>query len=219
MRHKKLKLGAILLLCTGLTGLQAQDTVKDADGNAYNTITIGKQIWMAENLKTTKYNDGTAIPYMSDSTSFLITTDPVYYLYNNDKTNKSIFGLLYNWFVLNTRKLCPAGWHVPAYEEWTTLITVLGGEKVAGGKLKETGTKHWDSPNAGATNVTGFTALPGGYRSIYACEGIGIYGAWWSVTEYGDAGAYVREVGNFDGKMSWNVPSKSCGFSVRCLKN
>ena len=149
---------------------------------------------MAKNLKTIKYNNGTAIPYMTDSTN-LIASTPAYYLYNNDIANKPIYGVLYNWYVVNTRKLCPLSWHVPTTEEWTTLTSVLGGESVAGGKLKETGSTHWVSPNAGATNETGFTALPGGYRSIFgAFEGIGSYCAWWSATEYGDAGAYIRNV-------------------------
>ncbi|MGD0340861.1 MAG: fibrobacter succinogenes major paralogous domain-containing protein [Bacteroidales bacterium] len=199
--------------------LQAQSTVKDVDGNVYKIITIGKQTWMAENLKTSKYNDGTAIPYMADSTNSLEPT-PAYYLYNNDIVNKSVYGVLYNWYVVSTKKLCPTGWHVPTNEEWTTLTTVLGGENAAGGKLKETGTKHWNSPNTGATNEIGFTALPGGYCSVFrAFEGIGSYGAWWSAMKYGDAGAYIRNVSYDNSKLQWNVPSKSCDYSVRCLKD
>ncbi len=220
MKYTRKLFCLLLLIRFGITGLMAQNTVKDADGNLYQTVKIGNQVWMAENLKTTKYNDGKAITYTYDSTYFLITTDPTYYLYNNDIANKSVYGVLYNWYVLNSKKLCPSGWHVPVFDEWTTLINVLGGEKLAGGKLKETGTKHWAGPNAEATNVTGFTALPGGYRmTIGGCEGIGTYGGWWSVTEVGDAGAQIREIGNNNGKMTWNVPAKSCGFSVRCLKD
>ncbi len=219
MKIKKTIFLVVALLCICTTVIQAQNTVKDVDGNVYKTITIGKQTWIAENLKTTKYNDGTSIPYMADSAK-LLEPVPAYYIYNNDKANKSIYGLMYNWYVVNTGKLCPMNWHVPTYEEWTTLINVLGGENVAGGKLKENGTKHWTSPNTGATDETGFTALPGGYRSVYgAVAGIGSYGAWWSATKYGDAGAYIRNMSNDNSKLLWNVPSKSCDYSVRCLKD
>jgi uncharacterized protein (TIGR02145 family) len=219
MKHTKKLFCLLLLNCFGITILLAQNTVKDVDENVYKTIPIGKQTWMTENLRTTKYNDGTSIPYMADSTNILVS-DPAYYLYNNDIANKSIYGLLYNWYVVNTKKLCPSGWHVPSNDEWTTLAAVLGGENAAGGKLKETSTKHWDSPNTGATNETGFTALPGGYRSIFgAFDGFGSYGAWWSATEYGDAGAYIWNVSNDNSKLSWNVPSKSSNFPVRCLKD
>ncbi len=218
-----MKLVLVIVFLSGLTvsGLQAQTelTVKDTDGNKYKTVKIGKQVWLAENLKTTKYCDGTTISYLADTTQLL---DPVpsYFLYNNDSAYKSTYGLLYNWYVVNTGKLCPAGWHVPSHEEWSELATALGGEKVSGGKLKETGTIHWDNPNKGATNETGFTGLPGGYRSIFgSCEGKGSYGAWWSSTVYGDAGAYIRELSYDTGNLSWNVPAKNCDYPVRCLKN
>ena len=122
--------------------------VQDIDGNNYLTVTIGTQIWMAENLRTTKYNDGTAIPLVTDNTTWANLTTPAYCWYNNDaKTNGSTYGALYNWYSVNTKKLCPTGWHVPNDTEWTTLTTYLGGTAVAGGKLKETGTAHWYSPN------------------------------------------------------------------------
>jgi len=137
----------------------------DIDGNVYNTITIGTQIWMKENLKTTKYNDGSSIPLVTDNTAWINLSTPGYCWYNNDAaTYKSAYGAMYNWYTVNTGKICPPNWHVPTDTQWETLITYLGGKIIAGGKMKETGTAHWTSPNIGATNETGFTALPGGYR-------------------------------------------------------
>ena len=169
-----------------ILSLQADLGLTDIDGNAYKAIKIGNQVWMYENLKTTKLNDGTAIPLVTTSAAWGNLTTPGYCWYNNDEaSNKNVYGALYNWYTINTGKLCPAGWHVPTVAEWTTLTTFLGGESVAGGKLKETGIAHWKSPNTGASNETGFTALPGGFRDF---DGVfaQIYnsGCWWSATEY-----------------------------------
>jgi uncharacterized protein (TIGR02145 family) len=144
-------------------------TVTDADGNIYNTVQIGTQVWMTENLKTTKFNDGTAIPYRVE------TGGGGYCWYNNDETNKDVYGALYNGY----RNLAPNGWHVPDRSDWQILINYLGSN--AAYKLMETGTAHWSAPNSSATNESGFTALPGGrvsYRS-YTFEGLGSIAAWW----------------------------------------
>ena len=196
-------------------------TVIDIDGNVYNTVTIGSQVWMAENLKTTKYNDGTAIPLVTDSTSWSNLTTPGYCWYNNDEAGyKNVYGALYNWFTVNTGKLCPIGWHVPTDAEWTTLTDYLGGESVAGGKLKETGTTHWLSPNTGATNETGFTALPGGYRAGSGYfNHVGSYGHWWSATEGSAGNAWGRYVGYDNSNVYGLSDSKQAGFSVRCVKD
>ena len=153
------------------------------DGNVYKTVTIGNQVWMAENLK---YLPWVAEPGQSSSTS------SYYYVYGYTGTsvpaakatsNYSTYGVLYNWNAACTS--CPWGWHLPSDAEWTHLTDYLGGQSVAGGKLKETGTSHWNSPNIGATNETGFTALPGGFRNYYGdFNYIGDYGYWWSATEY-----------------------------------
>jgi uncharacterized protein (TIGR02145 family) len=135
-------------------------TVTDIDGNVYNTVTIGTQCWMAENLKTTRYNDGTAILTGLSNADWQITTSGAYAIYNNDPANNTTYGKLYNIYAVKTNKLAPAGWHVPTYTEWTTLTTYLGGEAVAGGKMKAT--TLWSSPNTGATNSSGFTGLPAG---------------------------------------------------------
>lgn len=198
------------------------DKVTDGDGNVYNTITIGTQVWMKENLKTTKYNDGTSIPFVAESSAWVSLNTPGYCWFNNDFANKETYGALYNWYTVNTCRLCPTGWHVPSDGEWTTLTTYLGGVSVAGGKLKETGTAHWLSPNTGATNETGFTGLPGGYR-IY--NGIfqwsnGVRGQWWSSTI--DIEGYILARGLLYNETNIEVggwqPSAT-GMSIRCLKD
>jgi uncharacterized protein (TIGR02145 family) len=194
----------------------------DEDGNVYTSLTIGSQVWMIENLKTTKFNDNTTIPYVTDSTDWSNLTTPGYCWYANDaSTYKATYGALFNWFAVNTGKLCPTGWHVPTDTEWTTLTNYLGGESIAGGKLKETVSTHWRIPNAGATNESGFTALPGGHRDINGTFSvIGDDGYWWSVTEYGSTGkVWYRNMNyNYAGVVRVSNNKKN-GHSVRCLKD
>jgi len=196
-------------------------TVTDRDGNIYNTVRIGTQVWLKQNLKTTKYNDGTSIPNITVNTDWQAVTTPGYCWYNNNVSYKSVYGALYNWYSVNTAKLCPTGWHVPTDAQWTTLATYLGGESVAGGKLKEAGTTHWISPNTGATNSSGFTALPGGYR-----DGTGPYyiigynGYWWSSTQYSTTpNAWNRSIPFGSTNVFRNLDQERHGFSVRCLRN
>ncbi len=215
-------LGVILLLVlVHSCNKDDDDTIKDSDGNAYTSVKIGTQIWMVENLKTTHYKNGTGIPLVTDGTEWSNLSTPGYCWYNNNESSyKDTYGALYNWFTINTGNLCPAGWHVPSKEEWATLATFLGGESIAGGKLKETGTTHWQSPNTGASDESGFTALPGGYRyddGIF--DFIGWNGFWWSTTvSYSDK-AFSREL-EFDYSyfFEFNDPKKA-GFSVRCVKD
>lgn len=147
------------------------NSVSDIDGNIYKTIQIGAQAWMAENLKTTKFNDGSPIPYIADATDWSQLSAPGYCWYNNDAESfKTVIGALYNWYTTDVagnggKNVCPSGWHVPTDPEWTILTDYLGGLSVAGGKLKESGISHWQSPNINASNESGFTAIPGGYRS------------------------------------------------------
>ena len=220
MQHKNLKLITVILFFIGLTGLQAQ-SLKDNDGNVYKTVTIGKQVWMAENLKTTKYNDGTAIPMVSDNKAWEALATPASCCYNKDATiNKNTFGVLYNWYAVSTKKLCPAGWHVPTDAEWTTLTSYLGGESVAGGKLREPGTTHWEKPNTGATNESGFLALPGGYRNNHgAFANVGFFGFWWSATEYVATASWCRTMGCGGKDVLRNFSLKKNGYSVRCIKD
>jgi uncharacterized protein (TIGR02145 family) len=200
-----------------------ETTVTDIDGNIYNIITIGTQVWVAENLKTTKYNDGTQIPNVTSKSQWDNLTTDAFCWYNNDASaNKATYGALYNWFTVNTGKLCPTGWHVPTNTEWATLTDFLGDESSAGGKLKEAGTAHWVNPNTDATDQYGFTALPGGDRypaSGFEFYGIGEYGAWWSSTEYSASHAHYRETYNNGGSLYAEYTNKKFGFSVRCIKD
>ena len=200
------------------------NAVSDADENSYGAVEIGTQIWMAENLKTTKYSNGTGIPLITDNSVWPTLTTPGYSWYDNDIANKDIYGALYNWYTLQSGKLCPTGWHVPTDGDWTTLSDYLGGPHVAGGKLKEAGTAHWKGPNS-ATNDYGFTGLPGGYRhptvgefggNFYNITGLGF---WWSSTEASTTNAFVRIMGWDNTSVSPQTASSlTTGCSVRCLK-
>ena len=204
-----------------LTGLTFSGPVSDIDGNTYNTVTIGTQVWMASNLKTTKYNDGTSVPNVTVAATWTGLTSGAYCWYNNDATTyESTYGALYNWYAVNTGKLCPTGWHVPTNDEWTTLTTFLGGVSVVGGKLKETGTSHWTSSNVGATNETGFTALPGGYCYFYnTFSFVGIYGYWWCSTAYNATSPWEHRLDNSGASIISGVDGMNAGCSVRCVRN
>lgn len=196
-------------------------TFTDArDGQEYKWVKIGTQIWMAENLRTSKYNDGTAIPNVTDTKIWTNLKTPGYCWYNNDLSNKYIYGSLYNWYAINTAKLAPIGWHVPTDAEWTTLTNYLGDDSKAGGKLKAKGTLHWHTPNAGATNETGFTALPAGRRYYNdSFNYVGYDGLWWSYTEVSKSNAWGRSIYYNSSNISRDFYFKEGGFSVRCVKD
>ena len=192
-------------------------SVADIDGNTYKTISIGTQTWMAENLKVTKYNDGTIIPFNPVATMWYSATTGGYCWYNSDSLG---YGALYNWHAAGSDKLCPAGWHVPSDSEWSLLMTSLGGESGAGAKLKESGTIHWSVPNSGAANESGFSALPGGYRvNVGTYNSIKQKGYWWSATPSSSTEAYYRSMGYNYTNTDRTSTSKASGFSVRCLKD
>ena len=195
--------------------------VTDIDGNVYNTEIIGTQVWMVENLKVSKYCNGDPISNITDSITWINLTKGAYCDHNNIPANSTTYGKLFNWYAVHdNRRLAPIGWHVAYDEDWSILITFLGGESVAGGKLKEAGTLHWNTPNAGADNSSGFTALPGGMRGIDGSFFAGgQYGHWWSTTET-DA-AKAGECGMDYNKTIITSGSlfKIFGFSVRCLKD
>ena len=197
-------------------------SVTDIDGNTYSIIQIGTQFWTGENLKTTKFNDNTDIPLVTDATTWISLATPAFCWYNNDEaTNKDIYGGLYNFYAVSSGKLCPAGWHVPTNDEFTILSNYLGGESVAGGKMKETGTIHWAAPNTGATNESNFTGLPGGQRNeLGDFTGVSLNGIWWSSTPYNEIKPWYRSLGStisnlFVGNGSLNIR----GFSIRCIKD
>jgi uncharacterized protein (TIGR02145 family) len=205
-----------------LNKLTAQDisTVKDQDGNTYKTAKIGNRTWIIENLKTTKLNDGTAIPIVLDKKAWSELSTPAYCWYNNDTINKNEYGALYNGYTIFTGKLCPMGWHVSANDEWSELITVLGGDNVAGGKLKESGINHWSDPNEGATNESLFTALPGGSRYTSGLFiSIKNLGYWWSPVERNTYNSWYRSMYYRDNAVNRNFIDSTNGFSVRCVKN
>jgi uncharacterized protein (TIGR02145 family) len=192
--------------------------VNDEDGNHYKAVKIGNQVWMAENLKTTRYNDGTPITLVSDSAAWAALSAPGRCYYKNDSlTYKKTFGALYNWLTVGTGKLCPIGWHVPSDAEWVTLVDYLGGDSVAGGKMKTVGT--WEYINVGATNESGFSALPGGNRELnghfipYPCCGF-----WWSSIDNPPNGL-DWELNNQVKSINRNYRDDRSAFSVRCVKD
>ncbi len=205
---------------------QAGPQITDFDGNIYNTVKIGGQTWMKENLKVTHYRNGDLIPNITDATQWSNLTAGAYcnYLNSTDNDTISTYGHLYNWYSVNdSRKIAPIGWHIPSDNEWAALETYLGGPiNPVGGKMKETGIIHWASPNAGADNSSGFSGLPGGSRSLWGSSYygyIGIMGYWWSANEsstdplkanmrvlYNDISSFGRDSGH-----------KVDGYSVRCV--
>jgi len=202
--------------------LGVEEPVTDYDGNTYHAIRIGDQVWMTENLKTTHYANGDEIPDGTGVGDISGETDPEYWFaYIDNLNNVSTYGRLYTWYtVSDSRNVCPDGWHVPTDAEWTTLTDYLGGTSVAGGKLKETGTSHWNSPNTDATNESSFTALPGGIRgSNGSFAGIGDYCYWWSSTEDSSVSAFHRILYYNNANFGKNLYDKKSGFSVRCLKD
>jgi uncharacterized protein (TIGR02145 family) len=202
-------------------------TITDQDGNIYKTVTLGNQTWMAENLRTTTYNDGTAIASITMDTGWINLTTGAYCSYNNTINTDTIatYGRLYNWHTVNTGMLAPKGWHVPTNAEWDTLETYFDG-----GKLKETGITHWYSSSPYVTNESGFTALPGGYRTYHSGSyiKIGYEGCWWSATEGtiiatgthpASTYAFLRFMDDGTGIVHSDGASKRMGISVRCLKD
>ena len=199
-------------------------TVTDIDGNVYETVQIGEQLWMAENLKTTHYNNGDEITYPNNE-DFGSYDEGQYGVYDNDPSNADIYGNFYNWYTVDDdRGLCPEHWHVPSDDEWTILIDYLGGTSVAGGKMKSTGTIEdgdglWYSPNEGASNESGFSAFPAGYRGsgngYYGS--MGGYGSFWSSSEYGSDDAYVRNLYYGYSDVFRNFGNRHYGFSIRCV--
>jgi len=202
-------------------------SVTDIDGNTYNTIVIGDQTWMAENLKVIRYGNGDSIPNVKDSAQWFNLTTGAYSYYDDEPGNAIIYGNLYNWYtVADSRKLCPAGWHVPTVEEWRNLFLYLGFDstqysastRMVACKVREAGIIHWESPNTGATNESGFTALPGGYRRLYvgSYARMKIVGNWWTSTLVGEMPNHLYIAIDVS---TGGAVRKEDGFSIRCLKD
>jgi uncharacterized protein (TIGR02145 family) len=196
-------------------------------------ITIGTQVWTLKNLDVATYTDGTVIPEVTSGTDWLNLTTGAWRYNVNDPANGAIYGKLYNWYAVAgiwneasrtdtslRKKLAPAGYHVPTEEEWTILTDYLGGETVAGGKMKTTGTLLWLSPNTDATNESGFSGIPGGFQyNNYALNYIGEYGVWWSSSEFSTTHAWYRDLRYNSGRAFRNYYYKKTGYSVRCLRD
>ena len=186
-------------------------------------IVIGTQQWMRENLDVLTYRNGVVIPQVTDPTAWAALTTGAWCYYNNDPLNGAIYGKLYNWYAvkdITNGGLAPTGWHIPTDAEWTTLGTLLGGDAVAGGKMKTTGTTRWAAPNTAATNESGFAGLPGGLRNYDgAFYNVGNFGYWWSSTESLTTSAWLRYLDYNNGFIYRNFDNKKIGFSVRCLRD
>jgi uncharacterized protein (TIGR02145 family) len=207
---------------TSLASWQMLPTLPETN---YPSVTICGKRWMTQNLNVKTYRNGDPIPHIKDNAKWAASTIGAYCYYQNDKlTYGATYGKLYNWYAVNDpRGLAPEGWHIPTDIEWTTLGDCLGGEAVAGGPMKEIGTTHWNSPNTGATNSSGFKGLPGGFRSIDASTGMRNGGYWWSSTgdiPNGIAWAYYRQLAyTNDDLYRYSNGVGNLGFSVRCVSN
>jgi len=195
------------------------DTVTDIDGNVYKTVTIGRQVWMAENLKVSRYRNGDVLPNVENDSVWGSLYKGSYCNYDNKHSNSSTYGFLYNWYaVTDERKIAPAGWHVPTDAEWQTLIDTLGGGDVAGGKMKAV--TLWNSPNTGATNESGFTAFPGGCRYYDGdFNVIGKVGYFWSASENRLYNAWIHYLGYVSSDAFRFDYYKGAGFSIRCVRD
>ena len=214
----------VKLIATTSGGPCGQPFTDSRDGKTYNTVQIGTQCWMAQNL-----NIGTIINGSGNQTNNGINEK---YCYNNLESNCTIYGGLYQWNEImqyvttpGVKGICPTGWHIPTDAEWTLVTTFLGGTSVAGGKMKSTGTIEagtglWHSPNTGATNESGFTSVPAGYRvGSGTFNYVGSLGYWWSSTEFGTYPAWFRSMYYYGSDVSSYNGRKDYGFSVRCLRD
>ena len=224
-----------LAITSNFFGQTAGSGMTDIDGNVYNSVIIGTQEWVSENLNVSKYNDGTIIPQVTDPTAWSNLTTGAWCYYNNDSANGSIYGKLYNYYAVAgihdtiastpNKALAPLGFHVPTDTNWTTLTDYLGGLLVAGGEMKEIGTAHWMSPNTGATNSSGFTGLSDGFRFDYGFFfGVGSYANWWSSTEYTNnttntTDVWIRHLDHDNSAVTKSAALKTIGFSVRLIRD
>lgn len=214
--------GGLFIIFT--TGCNNNDPkiVRDIDGNVYHTVKLGSQVWMVENLNVTRYRNGDLIPNITDTIQWSHLPLGAYCNYNNNPQNAVTYGRLYNWFaVTDSRNIAPKGWHVPTFQEIETLVAFLGGDTTTAAKIKESGTKHWLYPNTGATNESGFTALPGGYRFNRggSFHTLGSNGYWWTTTQSIEVYAWSKRIYWYFAHADYNHDLKTFGFSIRCVKD
>jgi uncharacterized protein (TIGR02145 family) len=207
--------GTQVLFTTG------SNAVTDIDGNLYETAIYDGKVWMVNNLKVKKYNNGDAIPNVSDKTEWSNLLSGAFAAYNNENNNATSYGMLYNWYAIaDTRGICPSGWHVATDSEWISLADFFGGKAVAGGKLKTTGTTQWFAPNKGGSNESKFNAIPGGARSSNGNFGsIGAYGFYWTATSLSLQFAYYHYLDFSTTIIERSDNDKKLGLSVRCVRN
>lgn len=208
------------VILSGISESNDKELIFDFEGHGYKTITIGSQIWMAENLRSKKYNDGTIIPMEPENSDWAIASPHYCWYKNNEPSYNENYGILYNWFVASSNKICPVGWHVPSNTEWNTLITYLGGINVAGGSLKETGFLYWLSPNTGATNSSGFSARGAGSRNYDGTfGGLNLSGIFWSTTETPPNWGNTCTTDYSVSTAFISTAYKTGGYSIRCIKD
>jgi uncharacterized protein (TIGR02145 family) len=220
MRKIVLTLVITLIITNYIAG---QKIITDIDGNTYETVIIGEQVWMKENLRTTRYNNGDTIgTTYPDTLDISNEFEPKYqWAYKGDESNVEVYGRLYTWYVISDeRKVCPTGWHVPTTTDWITLFDYLGGGKDAANKLKEAGTQHWKGPNSNATNASGFTALPAGSRWLYGeFVQLGEFGHYWTSEQHEPGIAYrvlFRHDDNIDKQFGGSYSKNA--WPIRCVK-
>ena len=206
------------------SGIAFDGEVEDIDGNKYRTIKVGNQEWMADNLRTSKYRNGDPIPNVTSYTNWSLMKSGAYCLYENDPDNEPFYGKLYNFYTISDeRNICPTGWHIPTNEDWIALGDFLGGTGEAGGKMKDKGTAHWEWPNEGATNESGFTGLPGGMRrgnqENYNFWGKHIWGFWWSTKVINPQEIETAVLGTFVHTLQFWDHQKRDGLAIRCIKD
>lgn len=224
----KRPLAALVIIMLLMAAGGCSDSKSDSDSipiSQYPEVKIGSQTWMAKNLDVGTFRNGDPIPEAKTDAEWDAAGDakkPAWSYYDNDTANGTTYGKLYNWYAVNdSRGLCPQGWHEPTNAEWDTLVSYLGGQYVAGGKMKEAGTDHWESPNAGATNSSGFSALPAGARGIdedFSFLGSGT--GFWSTTEdeyHSDSMAYAWGLDYRHSVLPHFTGVKEGRFSVRCV--
>jgi uncharacterized protein (TIGR02145 family) len=195
------------------------DLLTDIDGNAYKTVVIGEQVWMAENLRVTRFNDGAAIKLAKDNDEWQNIAAPAFSWYNNDSSLfANQYGALYNGYAVQNEKICPTGWHVPNVDDFLILIETLGGTHTAGGKLKSD--NEWQEPNTGADNSSRFSALPAGIRYFEGTfSSASYFTGYWSTKEVNADTATLLSLSYLDSKAVFANNSKKTGFSIRCVKN
>lgn len=230
MRPISLQAILALILCTMLWACSKEEdplspskqdlnSVKDAEGNVYEVIQVGEQTWFKDNLNTTKFNDGSSIPAVHNPSDWFALVSPGWTNYQGSSAYNSIDGKFYNWYAVNTGKLCPKGWHVPTEAEWKALIDYLGGENIAGGKMKQT--FLWEAPNRGADNSSGLEARPVGFKEVNGIsDGKGKVSYWWSATEKQAFSTASSVLLNYLSASAFRSDeSKKRGHCVRCIKD